>query len=56
MVGKTALCGGGFIVKLIQRKLQGPSLAWAPSKALGRALINIHFRTKFCISNIYKKA
>ena len=29
---------GGFTVKLMQLKLQGPSLAWDSSKALGGAL------------------
>jgi len=29
---------GGFTVKLMKLKLQGHSLAWAPSKALGEAL------------------
>jgi hypothetical protein len=32
-----------FALKLMKPKLQGPSLALAPSKALGEALINIHF-------------
>jgi hypothetical protein len=29
------LCRGGFTVKLIKLKLQGPSLLWASFKALG---------------------
>ena len=41
---------GGFTVKL-QR--QGPSLAWAPSKALGGALVMCsHGHTFFLICNI----
>ena len=40
----TAITRGGFAVKLMKLKIQGPSNEMAPSKGLEEAPINIHFR------------